>query len=186
MIGSELFDTTPILIKIRYIKTSVEFRMSSEKKQPVSRNKIIEQFLHNTDCFSSCAARSRQRMKSEFSKQLKCFTPGKVGTKARGRASREKVGVIESVEIFGQNRVPSRFFPRLLFFLQFFLFLSRSSLLLGVVHSLNKRNFALELFVTMIDITFVIAMMMFFKKEILSRKTVTSSWIFFARLRKES
>ena len=44
----------------------------------------------------------------------------------------------------------------------------------------------MELFVTMIDITFVIAMMMFFKKEILSRKTVTSSWIFFARLRKES
>ena len=141
MIGSELFDTTPILIKIRYIKTFVEFRMSSEKKQPVSRNKIIEQFLHNTDCFSSCAARSRQRMKSEFSKQLKCFTPGKVGTKARGRASREKVGVIESVEIFGQDGVPSRFFLRLLFFLQFFLFLSRSSLLLGVVHSLRKNEF---------------------------------------------
>ena len=140
MIGSELFDTTPILIKIRYIKTSVEFRMSSEKKQPVSRNKIIEQFLHNTDCFSSCAARSRQRMKSEFSEQLKCLALGKVGTKARGRASREKVGVIESVEIFGQNRVPSRFFPRLLFFLQFFLFLSRSSLLLGVVHSLRKNE----------------------------------------------
>ena len=31
-----------------------------------------------------CAARSRQRMKSEFSEQLKCFAPGKVGTKARG------------------------------------------------------------------------------------------------------
>ena len=86
-----------------------------------------------------CAARSRRKMKSEFSKQLKCFTPGKVGTKARGRASREKVGVIESVEIFGQNRVPSRFFPRLLFSLQFFLFLSRSSLLLRVVHSLRKK-----------------------------------------------
>ena len=78
-------------------------------------------------------------MKSEFSKQLKCFAPGKVGTKARGRASREKVGVIESVEIFGQNRVPSRFFPRLLFSLQFFLFLSRSSLLFRVVHSLRKK-----------------------------------------------
>ena len=33
MIGSELFDTTPILIKIRYIKTFVEFRMSPEKNR---------------------------------------------------------------------------------------------------------------------------------------------------------
>ena len=187
MIGSELFDTTPILIKIRYIKTFVEFWMSSEKKQLVSQKGISEQFLHNTDCFSP----------------LCC----EIYTK-------DEIRVLRAAEVFrawkGRNQSPRSSFSRKsrshrecrdLWAAQSSFSILSSTSVLSPVLSLSlsqlppasscalpekEMNFSLELFLTMIDITFVIAMMMFFKKEILSRKNVTSSWIFFARLRKES
>ena len=186
MIGSELFDKTPILIKIRYIKTFDEFRMSSEKNNWSLKGES-EQFLHNTDCFSPLCC--------------EIYTKDEIRVLQAAEASRAWKDQSQSPRLsFARKSRSHRECRDLWVGRSSFSILSSTSVLSPVLSlSLSQlppawscalpekeMNFALELFLTMIDITFVIAMMMFFKKEILSRKTVTSSWIFFARLRKES